>query len=126
MPLVVYAIYAVVGTIAAFIAIFSIDRFGTRTLFLIGFPILALDMLAEALLQWKYLATQNKAGNGASVAIVFLFIVLFQFIDGPSFVWCSEIFPTTIRAKGIGLTMFAYFVGYVTFSAPGPLGFRNM
>ncbi|KAK5726095.1 hypothetical protein LTR15_004287 [Elasticomyces elasticus] len=124
--LITYAVYAVVGTAAAFVAIFSIDAFGRRTLFLVGFPILALDLLAEALLQWKFLATTNKAGNGACVAIIFLFIVLFQFIDGPSFVWSSEVFPTNIRAKGIGLTMFAYFVGFVTFSAPGPLGFRTM
>ncbi|KAK3640165.1 hypothetical protein LTR56_005577 [Elasticomyces elasticus] len=124
--LITYAVYAVVGTVAAFVAIFSIDAFGRRTLFLVGFPILALDLLAEALLQWKFLATTDKAGNGACVAIIFLFIVLFQFIDGPSFVWSSEVFPTNIRAKGIGLTMFAYFVGFVTFSAPGPLGFKKI
>lgn len=93
---------------------------------MIGFPALAINLLIEALLQWKYLGTENKAGNGAAVACIFLFIVLFQFIDAPSFVWCSEIFPTTIRAKGIGLSMFAYFVGAITFSTPGPLAFRNM
>jgi hypothetical protein len=92
----------------------------------IGFPALALNLLAEALLQRAYLGSTNQAGLGAAVGFIFLFIVLFQFIDAPSFVWCSEIFPTTIRAKGIGLSMFAYFVGFITFSTPGALAFRNM
>ncbi|OAL40692.1 hypothetical protein AYO20_00428 [Fonsecaea nubica] len=117
MPLLVYA---------AFVACFTMDKFGRRRLFLIGFPALAVNLLIEAVLQREYLGTANQAGNGAAVACIFLFIVLFQFIDAPSFVWCAEIFPTTIRAKGIGLSMFAYFVGFITFSTPGPLAFRNI
>ena len=92
----------------------------------IGFPVLATNLLIEALLQRQYLGTNNQAGNGAAVGCIYLFIVLFQFIDAPSFVWCSEIFPTVIRAKGIGLSMFAYFVGFITSSTPGPLALRNM
>ncbi|KAJ9609896.1 hypothetical protein H2200_006225 [Cladophialophora chaetospira] len=126
MPILVYAVYAIIGTIAAFIACFTLDKVGRRKLFLIGFPVLAVNLLAEALLQRAYLGSGNQAGLGAAVAFIFLFIVLFQFIDAPSFVWCSEIFPTTIRAKGIGLSMFAYFVGFITFSTPGPLAFRNI
>jgi hypothetical protein len=92
----------------------------------IGFPLLGLNLLVEALLQRAYLGTANRGGNIAAIAFMFTFIILFQFIDAPSFVWCSEIFPTTIRAKGIGLSMFAYFVGFITFTTPGPVGFRNM
>lgn len=92
----------------------------------IGFPALAINLLIEALLQRRYLGTDSKGGNIACVAFIYLFIVLFQFIDAPSFVWCAEIFPTTIRAKGVGLAMFGYFVGFITFSTPGPLAFRNM
>ncbi|OQV04558.1 hypothetical protein CLAIMM_09418 [Cladophialophora immunda] len=126
MPLLVYGIYSIVGTIAAFVACFTMDKFGRRRLFMIGFPALAINLLIEALLQRQYLGKKDEAGNGAAVACIFLFIILFQFIDAPSFVWCSEIFPTTIRAKGIGLSMFAYFVGFITFSTPGPLAFRNI
>ena len=164
MPLVVYGIYAIIGTIAAFIACkslpnsersatgvsthvtlttagglptytdsssdetlgFTMDKFGRRQLFLIGFPALAINLLIEALLQRKYLGTDSRGGNIACVAFIFLFIILFQFIDAPSFVWSAEIFPTTIRAKGVGLAMFGYFVGFITFSTPGPVAFRNM
>ncbi|OAL29224.1 hypothetical protein AYO22_02118 [Fonsecaea multimorphosa] len=160
MPLLIYAVYTIVGTTAAFVACFTMDKFGRRKLFrefqaftllpnsctmcfwflrqgkfdilicvptlVIGFPALAVDLLIEALLQRQYLGSTNQTGNGVAVACIFLFIILFQFIDAPSFVWCSEIFPTTIRAKGIGLSMFSYFVGFITFSTPGPLAFRNI
>ena len=92
----------------------------------IGFPTLAAILLAEALLQWKYLHTDSKSGNAACLVFIFLYIIFFQPIDTASFVWAAEIFPTTIRAKGLGLTMFAYFVGAITYTAPSDLAFKNM
>lgn len=86
MPLIVYGIYAITGTIAAFVACFTMDKFGRRQLFLIGFPALAINLLIEALLQRKYLGTDSRGGNIACVAFIYLFIILFQFIDAPSFV----------------------------------------
>ena len=92
----------------------------------IGFPLLACCLLAEALLQRQYLDTINKPGNAACVLFIFIYIVCYQCIDGPSFVWAAEIFPTTVRAKGIGLTFFAYFIGAITYTTPAALAFRNM
>lgn len=93
---------------------------------MIGFPLIALVLLIEAVLQTQYLGTDNKIGNGTAVGIIYLFVVVYQLVDIPSFVWCAEIFPTTIRAKGMGLAMFAWFVGFITFATPGPQMFRTM
>jgi len=82
--------------------------------------------LAEAVLQWRYLYTESKVGNAACLVFIFAYIVCFQPIDTASFVWAAEIFPTTVRAKGLGLTMFAYFVGAITFTTPSALAFKNM
>jgi len=125
-PLLIYGVYAIVGTSFVFVSCFTVDHYGRRRMFLIGFTALAVILLAEGLLQWKYMGTPNKAGNIGCLVFIHLFIVLYQLIDGPSFIWVSEILPTTIRAKGIGLSMFAYFVGFITFSAPGPTAFRNI
>ena len=38
----------------------------------------------------------------------------------------SEIFPTTIRDKGISLGFFSYFVGAITYTTPSALAFKNM
>lgn len=74
-------------------SIILVDKVGRRTLFcmpsllstmilanllVIGFASLAGILLAEALLQWKYLGTDDKAGNAACVLFIFLFIVFFQ------------------------------------------------
>ncbi|KAL6246482.1 hypothetical protein RBB50_006719 [Rhinocladiella similis] len=126
MPLVIYALYTSVGTFFVFVAIYTVDRVGRRTMFLIGFPALALCLLLEAVLQSQYLGTDNKPGLAACVAIIYVYIVLFQTVDGPSFIWMSEIFPTTIRAKGISLGFFSYFVGAITYTTPAPLAFRNI
>jgi hypothetical protein len=44
----------------------------------IGFPALAVCLLAEALLQWRYLGTDNKVGNAFAVFFIFVFIVFYQ------------------------------------------------
>ena len=44
----------------------------------IGFASLACIGLGEALLQWKYVGTDDKAGNAACVLFIFLFIAFYQ------------------------------------------------
>lgn len=83
-------------------------------------------LLAETLLQWRYVGTTDKAGNAAALLIIFIYIVCYQLVDAPSFIWAAEVFPTTIRAKGLGLTFFAYFAGAITYTTPAAIAFQNM
>lgn len=93
----------------------------------IGYPLVAVVLLINALLQKTYVGTNDKAGNAACVAFIFVFISVYSFfIDPPQFVFISEIFPTTIRAKGIGLALFTYFVGAITYTAPAAVAFKNI
>jgi hypothetical protein len=149
MPLLMYAVYTIVATIPNFISSAVMDRIGRRTLLrtllfstyplrysfaadnlphlVIGFPSIALILLAEALLQRRYVGTEDRAGNGAALFFIFLYGAFYGFfLDPPQFVWCTEIFPTTIRAKGAGLTFFSYFVGAITYTTPGALAFKNI
>jgi len=41
----------------------------------IGFPCLAVLLLTEALLQWKYVGSGNKAGLGACIAVLYLYFI---------------------------------------------------
>jgi hypothetical protein len=81
MALVMYALFSTVGTCAVFVSLFLVDRFGRRRLFLIGFPGLAGCLLAEGLLQWKYLDTESTAGNAAALFFIFLYIVFYQCVE---------------------------------------------
>lgn len=147
MPLLMYCVFIVEATAFNYLGTFFLDKIGRRTMLrkfsavsglvlrlrltklstVIGFPGCAACLLAEALLQMKYTGTGNKAGLGACVFFIFLFFAFFGFaIDPVQYVFASEIFPTTIRAKGIGLALFSYFVGAITYTTPGALAFRNI
>ncbi|KAH8697513.1 general substrate transporter [Talaromyces proteolyticus] len=127
MPLILYGVFATVGNISLLISLFVVDRIGRRKLFLIGFPGLAVILLIEALLQRQYLDSDNKAGLGACAAMFYLYVMIYNVcIDAPSFIWISEIFPTTIRSKGVGLGFFAYSVGAITYTTPSALEFHNV
>jgi hypothetical protein len=89
--------------------------------------LIAAVLLINALLQKTYVGTDNKAGNAACVVFIFMFISVYSFfIDPPQFVFVSETFPTTIRAKGIGIAFFAYFLGAITYTAPAAVAFKNI
>ncbi|OQU95925.1 hypothetical protein CLAIMM_02080 [Cladophialophora immunda] len=126
VPLILYASYTMVATASIFVTMWFMDRYGRRILLLAGFGIVACILFTEALLQWKYQGTPSKAGNGACILFIFLFIAFFQCIDAPTFVWTAEIFPTAIRAKGVSIAICAYFVGTITFSTPAPVALQSI
>jgi len=127
MPLLMYGVYVTVAAFFNYSGALMVDKIGRRRMFLLGYPIIAVALLIEALLQKQYVGTTDHAGNGASIAFIFIYISCYSFfLDPAQFVYCSEIFPTNIRAKGIGLAFFAYFVGAITYTAPAALAFKNI
>lgn len=78
------------------------------------FPACAYCLLTTALLQKAYVGTGSEGANAAALVFIFMYFVFYGFcVDPPQFVWCAEVFPTTIRAVGIGVTSFPYFVGAI-------------
>ncbi|KAL2802329.1 general substrate transporter [Aspergillus granulosus] len=127
MPLVLYGVYASAGVVWVVIGMLICDMIGRRKLLLAGFTGQGLTLLIEALLQWKYLDTNYQPGLSACVAFLFVYMLFFNMCtDGPSWAWMAEVFPTTARSRGIGLGLFSYFVGTITYTTPGALAFRNI
>ena len=48
---------------------------------------MAVCLLAEALLQWKYLGTNDSGGLAACVLFIFLHLQFYQAVDAPAFIW---------------------------------------
>jgi sugar phosphate permease len=93
----------------------------------IGYPVVTVFLIIEMVLQKYYVGTDSKAGNAACVAILWLYVAVYGFfLDPPQFVYISEIFPTTLRAKGIALGFTAYFLGAITFTTPMATATRNI
>lgn len=88
------------------LAISVIDKFGRRTLLLIG----SVGMVVFLGLVANVFYTQNFNGYGVMIYLVG-FIAFFAFSQGAViWVFISEIFPNTVRAKGQALGSFTHWI----------------
>ncbi|CAK7215417.1 hypothetical protein SCUCBS95973_002465 [Sporothrix curviconia] len=127
LPIMMSAVYTLIGTTCAFLGSYLADRVGRRRLFLIGFPVNCLFLLGEAMLQRQYVGSTSHGGLSACVLFLFLYIVSYDIcIDPVSFLYVAEIWPMAIRSKGIALGWFAYFMGTLTYTTPAALAFKNI
>ena len=93
MPLLMYAIYVVVGASVNIVAAFIMDRVGRRPLFckypysakigladrtsaVAGFLGTTITMVCETALVATYIGTDNKGGNAAAVFFLFAFVFM--------------------------------------------------
>lgn len=127
MPLLMYAVYVVVGASVNVVAAFVMDRIGRRRLFFAGFLGTTVTMTCETALVASFAGTDNKGGNAAAVFFLFAFVFMFGLcIDNTAFVYCAEIFPTMYRAKGVALGLFVYYAGSIAFLTPAATAIKNI
>ncbi|KAK0387729.1 hypothetical protein NLU13_3974 [Sarocladium strictum] len=72
----------------------------------IGYGLIACQvcLIIEAALVANFAGSDNKAALRACVAMLFLFVFIYEFaLDSAQFVYLGELFPTHIRAKGVSL-----------------------
>lgn len=92
----------------------------------------------------EYAGTANKVGNGFGVFFIFLqatFLLIkdisvltkarylaFQGTgcDTTMYLWVSEIFPTEIRAIGMGFSLFGQFAATIILLQTAPIGFAQV
>ncbi|KAF2665415.1 general substrate transporter [Microthyrium microscopicum] len=127
LPLLFYCFYTLIGTIPNFISTALMDRVGRRRFLLIGYPLLTVTLIIEMVLQRFYVGSTSKAGGAATVAILWIYVGIYGLcIDPIQFTYVAEIFPTALRAKGVGMGLAAYFLGAITFTAPAATAARTI
>jgi MFS family permease len=58
----------------------------------------------------SFSGTSNRAGNAFGVVFLYLFVTFYaSCFDACSYVYCSEIFPTNMRAQGVAASIFGQF-----------------
>ena len=101
------------GVLFTVIAIATVDQWGRKPLMLVGATGMGLSLTAMGLLAQKM--TDPGGSSGWMLAFIILYIACFGLSVGPvTWVILSEIFPTAIRGRALGLaTFFLWLADYV-------------
>ncbi len=93
------------GVLFTLIAIATVDRWGRRPLMLVGAAGMGISLLAMGLMARRM--TDPSATSGWMLFFILLYIACFGLSVGPV-VWVilSEIFPTAVRGRALGLATF--------------------
>jgi len=95
--------------LATIVAIATVDRWGRRPLMLLGATGMGLSLLAMGLMAQSM--PSPEAGSSWMLAFIILYVVAFGLSVGPvTWVILSEIFPTAIRGRALGLATFCLWI----------------
>jgi MFS family permease len=110
LPLMLYAVYATWAAFLNWVGSMIVDRVGRIRMLTIGIVGCALMVTCETAMVARYGGTDNKIGNGFGVFFLFCFVTFYgSCVDAISYVYCSEIFPTSLRAQGISFSVVGLF-----------------
>ncbi|KAK5333045.1 hypothetical protein LTR98_010865 [Exophiala xenobiotica] len=121
-PLLLLAVYNSWAAFLNFINALLIDRIGRIRIITIGISgcICCLILVTALNANYTNVGNTNKSGQTAAIFFMFLFVTFYGFgTDVSSYVYCSEIFPTHIRAKGVGWSVSGLFLMTTSKSNPG-------
>ncbi|EWG48827.1 hypothetical protein FVEG_08489 [Fusarium verticillioides 7600] len=109
LPLLLYGVYTAWAAFLNWVGAMFVDKFGRILMLTVGLVGCALMVAGEAAI--VAVAAENKnnhAINAAGVFFLFVFVTFYATcIDAISYIYCTEIFPTAIRAKGPAPIAFA-------------------
>lgn len=75
----------------------------------------------------SYAGTPNRAGNAMGVLFLFLFVTFYgSSQDASSYVYCSEIFPTGVRAQGLATAIVTLFASTLMYTEVAPVAFAKI
>lgn len=109
------------------VALLIIDRLARPKLITLGLAGCVVVVSCEAALVATYRDSGNKAGLGACVAFLYLFNVTYGCcLDGITWWYTAEIFPTHLRAHGMTLNMATYALTNIIWLQAAPTAFANI
>ncbi len=109
------------------IAMTFVDRMPRNRLIALGFFVCTCSLIVEAALQAKYLKSSNKGALGAAVAMTYLYVVSYSlFLDGPTYFYIGEIWPTHLRAQGYSLGLGTLCLTQIIWGQAAPTAFAEI
>lgn len=136
LPILLLALYNVVAAFFNWVNAMSLDRFGRIRIITVGIVSAAcrgllspgssssanqacqvgcvINLSVYAALISQFANTTSRVGNAFAILCLFLFAVFYGgCLDASSYVYCSEIFPTSVRAHGVGFSISALFLSNI-------------
>ncbi|KAE8445891.1 hypothetical protein EG329_012670 [Mollisiaceae sp. DMI_Dod_QoI] len=126
-PLLLYACFNTWASFCNWVNSMILDRFGRIRIMAIGVIGCAVCVTIEAVMVAKYANGGSKAGNAIGVLFIYLFVTFYGgCVDVSMYVYCAEIFPTLVRAQGVGFSISGLFISALLFTEVAPTAFNNI
>ncbi|KAK4942012.1 hypothetical protein LTR10_018193 [Elasticomyces elasticus] len=128
-PIMLLAVYNSWAACLNFVNALLIDRIGRIRIITIGISgcICCLILVTALNANFANAGNTNKSGQTAAIFFMFLFVTFYGFgIDVSSYVYCSEIFPTHIRAKGVGWSVSGLFLMTTIYTSIAGTAFNSI
>jgi len=104
-----------------------IDRISRTKIVAIGLTILAALMSCYTALTAQFIHSTNLEGQRAAVAMLYLFFFFYAAtVDGPTWFYTAELFPTHLRSKGMVIGTGTYALSSLVWVMSGPTAIKNI
>ena len=104
-----------------------IDRAGRRVTLTAGAAVMSVAMLINGALPLAYPNNVNRASDYACIVFIFVYSLGYSMGFGPaSWVYGSEIFPTSLRARGLNLSASGGAIGSIVVAQVWPVGVDHL
>jgi MFS family permease len=119
--LAINGIQSVLQLFVVLINTFTVDRFGRKSLLLLGFSLQSLALLVMSSLTTAFPDNKNRGAAVAEVALLFIVGLVYCFTNGPiAPIVATEIFPQHVRDKALGLSLVGQTVCLIALTQPWP------
>ncbi|KXH28320.1 lactose permease [Colletotrichum salicis] len=111
--------------ISTFLGALMVDRLGRRPLFLISTAGMLASYIAWTGLTSHFVASHNEATGRAVVAFIFIFYFFYDIAWTPLLqAYPVEIFPYTLRGRGLSVTYITAFTGLIIGNQVNPIAMK--
>lgn len=110
---------------STFLGALMVDRLGRRTLFLLSTAGMFVAYVIWTGLTSHFVNTQNEATGRAVVAFIFIFYLFYDIAWTPLLqAYPVEIYPYTLRARGLSITYISSFTGLIVGNQVNPIAMK--
>lgn len=112
---------------ATFAGALMVDRLGRRPLFLVSTAGMLVSYVIWTGLTASFVSTQNEDTGRTVVALIFIYYFFYNIAWTPLLqAYPVEIFPYTLRGRGLSLTYISSFVGLILSNQVSPIAMKNI